>query len=212
MTIKERHPILGINNYSEISEDFRTQVEEIFTAESKLPQYDLKDKIRGYIRLKVEDELEENEAKILQAFEEVLDWQTTYHLEADLEFEVMNHYVDYRSEELDLDDIRAVLNGEKELEEVIDDDLHSHVESNYDNGIDVCYSERAENVELRIEIQNLRLKPDQYGEFKEAVFQCLKREDDDCKGYDALVENITSGDPSQVSRWIERVMIDWRAR
>ena len=48
-----------------------------------------------------------------------------------------------------------------------------------------------------------------YSEFRSNIFQCLTGNDDDCVGYDTIIEFLKNNDPDQASQWFKQVMIDW---
>ena len=47
-----------------------------------------------------------------------------------------------------------------------------------------------------------------YSEFRSNIFQCLTDNDDDCVGYDTIIEFLKNNDPDQASQWFKQVMID----
>ena len=49
-----------------------------------------------------------------------------------------------------------------------------------------------------------------YSEWRANVFQCLKGKDDDCVGYDTIIDSIKHYEPRQMSKWFQQVMLDWR--
>ena len=48
-----------------------------------------------------------------------------------------------------------------------------------------------------------------YSEFKANIFKCLKGEDDDCVGYDTIIDSLKNYQSRQMSKWFEMVMNDW---
>ena len=200
--------ILEFTN-SEIPDDFQEQVKAILEGK------DLRElNLLGYTisRLRSGDFNNNLSAKrndLLKEFRSLLTWDEEFRVRADVHYELDCYTCEFISEPLTEEQVLSVISGNELLEEVTETDLDAFVMDNADE--EVTYSQEYDACGS-VEVKNIALKgEDPYEVFKKAIFLSLDGHDDDSKANATLVKELKEGNPVEVSRWIEKAMIEWRA-
>ena len=201
---------------------FSSDLKECFNDHQRVKNNTL-DKLERFIKNLLEDEMNGGLSNwhklILNELRNQLTWEECWGITAEVGVSLAEGFLSVNSgssrDFIDKKDVKDVLNGDKDIQEVIYDDFESVFERDHSDELTLEWNGEVceEYGYVRISRTRLKsLKEDPYIRFRDRVLPCLNREDHHKSGYDTLVEQLEHGNPVEVSRWIEKLMNEYQER